>query len=273
MSRNDNAQLNAYEAKQEARRQKFRLKATSAAEQSNRHIQSARDKSDLIPMGQPILVGHHSEKRDRNFRNSIDRDMRRGLEADDKAKHYQAKAESVGKGGVSSDDPDAVKKLQAKLENAQSIQEQMKKANAVIRKHKNEGQEAQIKALMDAVGYNEMQARDILGPDFCGRYGFPSYALSNNNANIKRLKKRIEALSVETESTEVSGDGYTCREDAEENRIFFEFPGKPSADVRSVLKSYSFKWSPARGAWVRKLTNNARAAAKAARKEIDGLAA
>ncbi len=32
-------------------------------------------------------------------------------------------------------------------------------------------------------------------PDFCGRTGFPDYALQNNNANIRRIKQRIEELS------------------------------------------------------------------------------
>lgn len=32
---------------------------------------TAHDRADQIPFGQPILVGHHSEKRDRNFREKI----------------------------------------------------------------------------------------------------------------------------------------------------------------------------------------------------------
>ncbi len=41
----------------------------------------ARAMSDRIPFGQPILVGHHSEGRDRNFRARIGRTEDRALEA------------------------------------------------------------------------------------------------------------------------------------------------------------------------------------------------
>ena len=52
---------NRYESRQDARRE--RLLAASAiaeAEAGNLHAR-ARSMSSVIPMGQPILVGHHSE--------------------------------------------------------------------------------------------------------------------------------------------------------------------------------------------------------------------
>ena len=67
----------------------------------------------------------------------------------------------------------------------------------------------------------------------------------------------------------VTLNGYTYREDVEENRVMFEFPGKPEDTVRTLLKQHSFKWSPTRGAWVRQLTNAARYAAAEVRKELD----
>ena len=32
-------------------------------------------------------------------------------------------------------------------------------------------------------------------PDFMGRRGIPSFMLTNNNANIRRIEKRIKELS------------------------------------------------------------------------------
>ena len=34
---------------------------------------------------------------------------------------------------------------------------------------------------------------------------------------------------------------------------------KPEARVRAVLKAHGYRWSPSRSAWVRKITDNARA--------------
>ena len=92
--------------------------------------------------------------------------------------------------------------------------------------------------------------------------GFPAYKLSNNNGNMTRIKKRIQELearrsreSVEVE-VEVETEGYTYREDTEENRVMFVFDGKPSQEVRDLLKRNAFKWSPSRNAWVRQLTGS-----------------
>ena len=41
----------------------------------------ARDMASIIPFGQPILVGHHSEKRDRNYRGRIHKKFERSFEA------------------------------------------------------------------------------------------------------------------------------------------------------------------------------------------------
>jgi len=57
-------------------------------------------------------------------------------------------------------------------------------------------------------------------------------------------------------AVEVETEGYTYREDVEENRVMFEFDGKPEQNVRDLLKRNAFNWSPSRSAWVRQLTNS-----------------
>ena len=107
------------------------------------------------------------------------------------------------------------------------------------------------------LGFTAKQVEDLFTPDFAGRKGFPSYALTNNNANARRIEKRIKTLEAmrQRESIEREGDAYTYSEDTEENRVMFFFDGKPDAETRAVLKRHAFKWSPSRGAWVRQLTN------------------
>ena len=241
-----------YEERQEARRERYlELAAKARAEGAAAHkrVQSI---SSHIPLGQPILCGHHSERRYRADIARMERGMDAALAASKKEEYYLRKAESVGCAGISSDDENAVAKLKAKLEDRQQMQERMKKVNALIRKGDSAG-------LIAIVG--EANAAKIQKPDFCGRIGFPAYALQNNNAEISRLKKRIEQLerAAAREDVEEECDGYTYKE--EENRCQFVFPGKPDEETRTMLKSNGFKWSPSRLAWVRQATPNGRAAA------------
>ena len=248
--------MNSYEAKQEARRQRY----LDRAEQAQQEFQTTHDRAhamaSVIPFGQPILVGHHSEKRDRNYRGRIHDTFGKAFAALDKAKHYEEKAASVGHGGISSDDPDAMQKLRAKLEEMERCQAQMKAANQAIRRHKTD--EARAAALV-ALGFSEAEAQTLVKPDYVGRLGFPAFSLSNNNANMRRVKDRIAELerAAIRQPREEEAEGYTYREDTEENRVMFVFDGKPVENIRQLLKSHGFKWSPSRGAWVRQLTANA----------------
>lgn len=263
--------MNAYEQKQQNRRERFESRAEKADQASTAAWEASRRAVDGIVMGQPILVGHHSESRHRGALARSDRAMRKSCEESDKAKDYAEKAAAVGTGGISSDDPDALDKLRAELATVEANQERMKAANKAIRAGKTP--DKQIPALV-ALGFSEAAAQQAIAPDFAGRVGFPSYALSNNNANAARIKKRIQELEQRRarEAVELDGNGYRYREDTEENRVMFEFDGKPAENVRAVLKRHAFKWSPSRGAWVRQLTNSGIYAGKCVRAELDKLA-
>jgi hypothetical protein len=157
---------------------------------------------------------------------------------------------------ISSDDPQALEKLHAKLAELQEFQATMKAANAAIRKEKHP--ERQIAALV-ALGHPEERARKLLEPDFAGRIGFADFHLTSNSAEIRRIKARIAQLekTAQRETTEEVTDKYTYREDTAENRVMFLFDGKPDEAARNLLKSRGFKWSPTRGAWVRLLNDKA----------------
>lgn len=67
--------------------------------------------------GQPILVGHHSEKKHRRLIKRAHEDIRKSIELDDKSKFYSNRAESAENSKVIySDDPNAITKLKEKLE-------------------------------------------------------------------------------------------------------------------------------------------------------------
>jgi hypothetical protein len=108
--------MNSYEEKQEARKQRYLERADKARQESADKYNQAKSMAAVIPFGQPYLVGHHSEKRDRNYRDRIHNTFGKAFAAQDKAQHYKDKAASVGMGGISGDDPEAVIKLRAQLE-------------------------------------------------------------------------------------------------------------------------------------------------------------
>jgi len=247
--------MNSYEQKREARRERLLARAEKLRAAAQRLSQHASQQAAMIPFGQPILIGHHSERRDRNFRNRISRAFEKAHELDNQANAAASRAAGVGHSGVSSDDPDAVTKLQEQVAELEQRQERMKAANRALRR----GDDA---ALLTQ-GFSEAQIAKLKQPDFCGRTGFPDYALQNNNANIRRIKQRIEELSKRpTVDTERQVKGVQVIEDAGENRMCLVFPGKPTLDVRKNLRAHGFIWSPTRVAWVRKLNNAARYAAQ-----------
>lgn len=252
--------MNAYESRQAARKEHQRGRAAVLREKAAQDFRKAdlREEVSGIPFGQPILVGHHSERHHRRAIERADAALRRGIEAEKKAKELERRADSTSN-AISSDDEDATTKLRAKIAKLETKQANMKAINKLVRAKDTAGLAALV---------GEARAAEFMTPDFCGRLGCPSYMLTNNNANIRRLKQRLETLeraAATPEAEDIEGDGFTVHEDKDDNRIHFIFPGKPAADIRAVLKGHGFKWSPSRGAWVRMLNSAGRYAAQLAR--------
>lgn len=147
-------------------------------------------------------------------------------------------------------DSDAVVRLREKIAKLERDQERMKAINATIRKHAKAGHRAQWQALVD-LGLAPGAADSLLEPDFCGRIGFPSYALTNNSAEIRRLKVRLAQVETAKEQEPTVTEGASARmEDCPaENRVRLFYPGKPAAEVRARLKASGFRWAPTLGCW------------------------
>jgi hypothetical protein len=84
-----------YAAKRQARYDRL----IAAAERAERESDSARKESDriasFIPLGQPILVGHHSEGHHRRALETIRNKARKGYELYKQAEEYRSRAASV----------------------------------------------------------------------------------------------------------------------------------------------------------------------------------
>lgn len=172
-----------------------------------------------------------------------------------------------GKEIIKSDDENAVEKLEKKLAGLKENQEKMKAANKAIRMKDTEKGDAALRKL----GYTDRQIAELRKPDFCGRVGYPSYALANNNQNIHRVEGRLKALKAakEQENSESNNKYFRSVENTEIMRLQLFFDGKPDSDIRDILKKNGFRWSPRNKCWQRQLTNNARYAMKQVLKSLE----
>lgn len=170
------------------------------------------------------------------------------------------KIRSTGMGGVSSDDDNAAAKLKANLESRERAQEEMKAVNAYYRKN------------------GTLQGCPLLTPEDIAKLEvemarsyrqspkpYESFLLSNNNAEIHRLRARITELERRQTTPAPEGWSFSGGEvvmNRDENRVQIIFDSKPDADVRAMLKQEGFRWAPSQGAWQRMLNQNGIYAAK-----------
>ena len=170
---------------------------------------------------------------------------------------------------IKSSDEDCIERLEYKLETLKALQEKMKAVNAALRKKDIEEGDLDLMEL----GYTEDGIKELRTPDFIGRIGYPAYALQNNNQEIHRIEDRINSLkAIKDKGTiEEENEGYTYREDPESMRIQFIFDGKPSDDIRNILKQNGFRWAPSQGAWQRQLTRNGQWSADIVKKALKAI--
>jgi acyl carrier protein len=161
-------------------------------------------------------------------------------------------------GVIMSGDADALKKLKAKLANLESSREKMKKTNAAWRKYDKKGDDSGLRDLgLDDAGIAELSA-EIEKAYSWEKQPYPSYTLSNLGQNIRSVKKRIEGLEAKKAigNKEFTKGDLRIVQNADISRIQIFFPGKPDADIRSLLKSNGFRWSGENGCWQCYFTSN-----------------
>lgn len=194
-----------------------------------------------------------------------------------KADHYLDMLKRAHTLAVKSDDPEVLDFLRAKLAGLEEAHALMVSANAYYRKNKTlkgfEGIPADTMAWITRPGVYLPGGRNGDGSPLAF-YGkpFPTYELTNSNANIKRVKQRIETLETVKASKpiEEEHDGYTYRENTEAMRVQLQFDGKPDDETRALLKRNGFRWAPSLGVWQRQLNDNGKYAAHRVMEVLDG---
>ena len=164
------------------------------------------------------------------------------------------KIRSTGMGGIRQDDPQAIPKLEKKLAGLEKAQETMKAVNAYYRKH----------GTLDGCPHlspenlEKLKAAMVSGWHY-EKKPFQSWELSNNNAEIHRVRQRIESLTRAKETVYVGWefDGGHVEANREQSRLQVFFEDKPDAEARQQLKEHGFRWAPSVGAWQRLLNGNA----------------
>lgn len=131
-------------------------------------------------------------------------------------------------------------------------------ANKLIRKNGGNLHEQ-----LEDLGFSHSQVIQLLTPDWAKRLGFKPYQLSNNNAQIRRLKIRLKELEAKQEKADTVGNisekinGRELVQNYKLDRVQIIFPAKPPADICKALRHEGFVWSPSNKAWQRKLTPQA----------------
>lgn len=242
-----------FEERRENRLNNAQNRAKKNQQEADRLFNRASEMASVIPMGQPILVGHHSEKRDRNYRVKIDNTARKAIETFNKAGYYADKAERIAKSNaIFSDDPQAIDKLTQKLETLKKMQTFMKSANQCIKK------KDEAKFLTLEFGTPDLWLK-LNEPDYLISGGYASYSLTNIGANIRRIEKRLKELQAQHshKAMDKTINGVRIFENIEANRLQLIFAEKPTDETRKRLKANAFKWSPREGAWQRHISPRA----------------
>ena len=156
---------------------------------------------------------------------------------------------------ISASDPQAVEKLNARLQECREYQDMAKGVNAYWRR---------TGTCVGAPGITNGMAESLDNKIANAtvsweRVPVADYLLKNNYAEMRRLEKRIAEIS---RNHEVGFSGWAfaggrAAANADLNRLQLFFEEKPNEQQRSLLKSNGFKWAPSQDAWQRQLNDNA----------------
>lgn len=176
-----------YRERREAKAERLREWAAKREAKATALHDQADRLASAIPFGQPILVGHHSEGRDRRYRARIGATMDRAVENDRTAARMASRADGIraqNDGAIYDDDPDAIEQLTAKLAELEAERAAIVAYNKTARAGRP-----------DPTGLAPKWAHRADGNPL------PAYATNNLGGNIKRTRDRLARLTARRERT------------------------------------------------------------------------
>lgn len=168
-----------YRERRERRAERRRSWAEGRTTKADAAAEAARGATAGIPFGQPILVGHHSQRRHERALERADDKTRKAVEHSRMAAHHEQAADTIQSqldASIYDDDPDAIERLRRRIEEREAKRDAMKEANSVYRK----AHRAELRAMTP---YQRNQA-----------VPHPGWEVSNLGANINRDRKRLARL-------------------------------------------------------------------------------
>lgn len=219
-----------YEERKERKKEIYEERACNARKRSQENSKAHDKIANSIPMGQPILAGHHSESRHRRDIKRMDNLMEKSIQEDEKADYYENKINSIENNKtISSDDPKAIEKLQKKLK--------------ILEKQKL-----------------EIKARNHEW------YELPY--INRDIKRIKERIQELQELD-EIDFQDIIFTGGKVVHNKDINRIQILFDDIPDEETRNLLKRKGFKWSRYEVAWQRLFNKNGIYAAKYVIEQIE----
>jgi hypothetical protein len=228
----------------EAKVEKREAWADSATREAQRRFDGVHRIADNIPFGQPILVGHHSEKHARRDAERIHSGMSKGIGAEKRAADHVSKAGGIQAqldGSIFSDDPDAIEALEAKAAGIEARADRCSELNRALKREMKKGE-----GWLERIGATDQEKRAMENNAKFGwahQFQFPAYHMSNLRANARRCRERIKSIraqQAQTAKAEAAG-GTLVEIIGEHAKITFDdFPGR---DTINTLKASGFHWS------------------------------
>jgi DNA repair exonuclease SbcCD ATPase subunit len=173
--------MTTYRERLERRADQLEGWADSNARKAHAAHERAHELAERIPFGQPILVGHHSQRRAERDRDRIHNDMRASIDSHARAVDQEQRAGTIRQQldrAIYDDNPDALERLRDKLAALEEQRATLKTENARRRK--------------------------------AGEETLPAYVLANLGGNITRARKRIAFLEKRAAMLEQGNRGH-CR--------------------------------------------------------------
>jgi hypothetical protein len=249
-----------YRERKEANLAKRERWAESRRVQSASAFKRANTIAQAIPFGQPILVGHHSEKHHRADLARIDSAMRNGVESQNMAARHVSVAAEIERQldrSIYDDDADAIEKLEARIA---ALTAQRERMVAVNRAYRSKDPAGNLSAL--GLDYDQIKARLAAAGPYWGSAPHLPYEMSNLGGRISADRKRLEVIKTRNQRSaqaEASSNGvmvtyhkgYSCASGAfvESNTFYacLTFAEKPSREVLDSLKAAGYHWG--KGTW------------------------
>ena len=229
-----------YRDRRQAKAERLREWADKREAKAAAGHERADQMASVIPFGQPILVGHYSEGRDRRYRDRIWNTMGRAVEDGRKAESMRSRADGIEdqlERSIYSDDPDAIERLRERIAGLEAERERIKAFNKERRGDK----------LCPCP--TDCDCRSLFPRGCkCDKHPLPGYVLSNLNGNIKRNRDRLVVLERQQGRQERSqASGGVSVEDQGHGYVSVTFAEKPARSVLDALKGAGFRWR--QGSW------------------------